>query len=149
MSDFERRQPRATRGVSKRRRRLLKSKGRVQSARSAEEEYAHRKHYQQVYQQRLRVLEAAAKERAIELANHMQGPITGIGPFNTFTLCSRRQLLTLERDHSSINASARQKLTAAIKADKAFPSVQALRLLRLSGFRLSLRSQILSLSISV
>ena len=79
----------------------------------------------------------------------MQGPITGIGPFNTFTLCSRRQLLTLERDHSSINASARQKLTAAIKADKASPSVQALRLLRLSGFRLSLRSQILSLSISV
>ena len=58
----------------------------------------------------------------------MQGPITGIGPFNTFTLCSRLQLLTLERDHSSINASARQKLTAAIKADKAFPSVQALRL---------------------
>jgi hypothetical protein len=26
------------------------------------------------------------KQRAIELANHMQGPIIGIGPFNTFTL---------------------------------------------------------------
>ena len=141
MSDFERRQPRATRGASKRgRRRLLKSKGRAQTTRSEEDQQEHRQQYKQVHLQRQRELEAAAKARAIELANQMQGPITGIGPFNTFTLV---QLLTmefsgaldailspetLERDHSSINASARQKFAAAIKADKAFASVQALRL---------------------
>ena len=132
MSDFERRQPRATRGASKRgRRRHLKSKGRAQTTRSEEDQQEHRQQYKQVHLQRQRELEAAAKARAIELANQMQGPITGIGPFNTFTLV---QLLTmefsgaldailspetLERDHSSINASARQKFAAAIKADKA------------------------------
>ena len=75
---------------------------------------------------------AVSVRSSSKLANHMQGPIIDIGPFNTFTLV---QLLTmefagaleailspetLERDHSSINASARLKFAAAIKAEKAF-----------------------------
>ena len=136
MSDFEQRKPRVmTRRASTKERRLLKRKGHhSQTARTASEQQEHRKERDRAYSQRSRELEAAAKQRAIERANHMQGPIIGIGPFNTFTLV---QLLTmefagaleailspetLERDHSSINASARQKFAAAIKAEKAFAS---------------------------
>jgi hypothetical protein len=43
-------------------------------ARSEEDQQKHRQQYKHV-------LEVAARERTIELANQMQGPIIGIRPF--------------------------------------------------------------------
>ena len=87
-------------------------------------------------------LESAAKERAIVFVTAILEPISGNGPCGTFTLaqlitlefCSAYLLpshlseVTLTKPHSTINASAVQKLASMVKADKAFESMQALRI---------------------
>ena len=140
MSDFEQRKPKATRGAKKAAKKRKSKLARVQTSRSAPEQVAHRVAWKAEYMRRIRELEAAAKARAIESNHRLSEPITGVGPFGQYTLA---QLLciefaqklttylseeTLGRDHVSINASAVQKMAALVKANKAFPSMQSLRL---------------------
>ena len=81
-------------------------------------------------------LTTAAKERAVEFVTEWAQPISGVGPFGTFTLAqlvttefaldltSQLSATTLERAHSTINAAAVQKLASMVKADNAFKSMQ-------------------------
>ena len=140
MSDFEQRKPKATRGAAAASAAKRKSKARVQTTRSDVEQREHSTKRRTAHKTRTRELEQAAKARATEFHARYSEPITGVGPFGQYTLA---QLLciefakklttqlseeTLGRDHASINASAVQKMAALVKANKAFPSMQSLRL---------------------
>ena len=107
---------------------------------STQRKQVHRGSYNANYSARARKLASDAKERARDFVAKISAPIAGFGPFGTFPLA---QLLgiefalhlpehvsqeTLLRDHSTINASAVQQFAVLLKADKAFPSVQSLRL---------------------
>lgn len=89
MSDFEQRKPKVTRGVKSKR----ATRGWVQTTRTAAEQSAHTQARKTAHKQRSRVLEAAAKARAIDFHSRYSQPITGVGPFGQFTLA---QLLCIE-----------------------------------------------------
>ena len=119
---------------------LISGKSRLQTSRTPEEQLQHERMYSAAWKRENRDLERAAKERTLAFIQQINEPIRGHGPFGQFTVA---QLLgiefaqklpehlspeTLERDHSTINASAVQRFAALLKANGAFPSVQSLRL---------------------
>ena len=142
MSDYDR-APKATRGKVAQRAALKAAKagGHAQTARTQEEQHAHRAAYKIAHMARTRQLEKDAKvalRAHLEAVQRAREPVTGSGPMGSFTLYEKLvvyftgtshlwlQTQMESRDAKSVNASALQRFTKQVK-DAGFVSLLATR----------------------
>jgi len=141
MSDFKQHKPRAgmRSGVNLK----VSAKHRPQTTRTKEEQKEHRADYKTARVQRERALLDEAQLRTREWVLSIAAPLRGVGEFGQFTLAQMLTIdfatelnlnlsrETMEKSHKGINSAAAQRLSALLKADKAFPGgIAQLRLPR-------------------